>query len=241
MNRNSLNPISFLFRSLFAAAMPMHAFDPNDPADKAAVQKLIDEAVEGLKTSRDQILAENKRLKKGAEVKPEDVEKLENELEATKTQLGDAQKALKTAQKAADDATKALEGERGYNEKLLIDNALTSALTEAGVKDPVYIKAAAALVRAENKFEIKADGADRFAFVGDKKLADFVKEWSQGDSGKAFVSAPGNSGGNAGGSGKPSVPNPWGKDTFNLTEQGRILQENPTMAASLQAQAAAAT
>ena len=35
----------------------------------------------------------------------------------------------------------------------------------------------------------------------------------------------------------PGVKNPWSKEHFNLTEQGRILRENPELAAQLQAAA----
>ena len=33
------------------------------------------------------------------------------------------------------------------------------------------------------------------------------------------------------------IKNPWSKEHFNLTEQGRILRENPDLAKQLQAQA----
>ena len=35
--------------------------------------------------------------------------------------------------------------------------------------------------------------------------------------------------------------NPWAKETLNLTEQARILTENPNLAATLKAQAARST
>lgn len=40
-----------------------------------------------------------------------------------------------------------------------------------------------------------------------------------------------------GGGGAPGAKNPWSKDQFNLTEQGKIMLENPTLAAQLMAQA----
>lgn len=42
---------------------------------------------------------------------------------------------------------------------------------------------------------------------------------------------------NSGGGGGSGQTNPWKKDTFNLTEQGRIIRENPELARQLQAQA----
>lgn len=42
---------------------------------------------------------------------------------------------------------------------------------------------------------------------------------------------------NAGGGGGGGQINPWKKETFNLTEQGRLLRENPELARQLMAQA----
>ena len=39
------------------------------------------------------------------------------------------------------------------------------------------------------------------------------------------------------GGGNPPAANPWKKDSFNLTEQGRIFKENPTQAKELAAAA----
>lgn len=39
------------------------------------------------------------------------------------------------------------------------------------------------------------------------------------------------------GSQDPDVKNPWSKEHFNLTEQGRIMRENPALAARLKAEA----
>lgn len=42
---------------------------------------------------------------------------------------------------------------------------------------------------------------------------------------------------NSGGGGGSGQTNPWKKDTFNLTEQGRIIRENPELAKQMMAQA----
>ena len=47
------------------------------------------------------------------------------------------------------------------------------------------------------------EGDERKAFVGDKSLGDFIKEWSQGDDGKHYIAATPNGGAGAQG-GKPS-------------------------------------
>lgn len=235
----SLNPFSSLIASLFAAAAPAYAFDPNDPADVALLDERIAAAVAPLNAHNKKLLGELKTAKKGAEIDPAEVERLETELATVTQQLADATKAAKTAATAAEKSAADLASERGFNERLLVDNGLNAALLEAGVQNPAHLKGAAALIRG-NKVEVLIEGENRVAKIGGKPLADFVKEWSQSDDGKAYVSAPGNGGGNAPGSGgKRSGVNPWAKETFNLTDQGKLLTENPTLAATYQAAAGA--
>lgn len=192
-------------------------FDANDPETKEALAAAIAEAVGKLESKNRELLTELRKAKKGAEVDPADVERLEAELDAARTQLADANKALKTATKQAEDDRKALEGERGFVSSLLVDNGLTAALTEAGVKNPAHLKAAAALLKSSAKVEVAADdtGARR-ALVDGKPLGDFVKTWAASDDGKAFVAAPANSGGGAAGGTKPgagAVKGDMGGDT----------------------------
>jgi hypothetical protein len=89
---------------------------------------------------------------------------------------------------------KLAESEQGYSSKLLIENGLNDALSQAGVK-PEFLKAAKAMIGAQ--VQLKQDGDNRLAVVGEKGLSDFVGEWSKSDEGKHFVSAPQNSGGGA--------------------------------------------
>lgn len=207
----SLNPVSALFAGLFGG-LALYAFDPNDADTKAAIRAAVDEAVAGLDAKNKELLGEVKRLKKGAEIKPEDFERVERERDELATKLDEANKQVKAATKAAETATQALNGEQAFNQRLLIDNGLNAALLEAGVKNPAHLKAAAALLRTSAKVEIKVEGDARKAVVGDKDLAAFVKEWSQSDDGKAFVSAPVNAGGGASGGqgGNPPAGNMGG-------------------------------
>jgi hypothetical protein len=82
--------------------------------------------------------------------------------------------------------------------KLLIDNGLSEALIKVGVK-PELSKAVKALFAGQA--QIKIDGNNRSALIGDKPLADFINEWSKSDEGKHFVLASSNSGGGAQGGG----------------------------------------
>lgn len=213
------------------------AFDPKDPADLAIVQGMIDEAVEPLATKNKQLLGEVKKLKSGAQVDPADVAALEAERDRLAGEVSALGKKVKTAETAAETATKQLQSEQGYTNKLLISDGLNAALLAAGVTNPVHLKAAAAMIRESGGVEVKVEGDARAAMIGGKPLADFVKGWSQSDDGKAFVSAPSNSGGGGHGSGGTGTPNPFAKDTFNLTEQGKLYTQNPQLAESMRAAA----
>lgn len=174
-------------------------FDANDPDTKAAIAELIAEATEPLQAHAKKLLGELKQAKKGAQVDPADVERLESELEKANAQIAEANKQLKAVSKTADDATKALQAEQSHTQRLLIDNGLAEALAGAGVKDPLLLKAASAMLRETHKPIVSADGEKRVAMVGEKSLSDFVKEWAGGDEGKAFIAAPANTGGGAAG------------------------------------------
>jgi hypothetical protein len=175
------------------------SIDLTDPEVKAAIAAAVEEATQPLVAKRDELLAEVKKARKGQQIDPEAVSKLEDQIEALKGELTAAQRAAKTASTEADKARKALESEAGYVQKLLIDNGLTDALTKAGVKEPAHLKAVKAMLSGQ--VQIAADGDQRVAKVGDKALSDFVSEWAKGEEGKFFVAAPANAGGGSSGGG----------------------------------------
>lgn len=173
-------------------------FDPKDPDTIAALEAAVTEATNKLDAKNKQLLDELKKARKNAEIDPEDFAKLERERDEMQTKLSDADKVRKAAEKAAADATKALQGESAFTQRLLIDNGLNAALLEAGVKNPVHLKAVTAMMRGS--VEIKVEGDARKAVVGDKELTAYIKEWSASDEGKQFVAAPSNTGGGSPGS-----------------------------------------
>lgn len=188
---------SILTRYMASMGLMLFAVDLDDAEVKAAIKEAVEAAVKPLTEKRDELLNEVKQLRKGKQVSPEDLEKLEQAHEELKGQLTQAQKDLKTAQTTAEKATKDLESEQGFTKKLLIDNGLLENLSKNGVTDPAYQKAAVAMLRSG--VEIVIDGENRVAKVGDKPLTDHVAEWAKSDEGKRFASANGNSGGGAGG------------------------------------------
>ena len=177
------------------------AIDLSAPEVQDAIKAAVEEATKGLSSKRDELLAEVKKLKQGRDIKPEDVAKLEEQIDTLKEQLSEATKAAKQSAKDADKAIKELDAERTQTNRLLVDNGLTDALVKAGVTNPVHQKAAKALLR-----EGVALDADKSLKVGDKALADYITEWAGGDEGKHFVAAPAISGGGSqGGRGKPDT------------------------------------
>lgn len=181
------------------------AYDPNDKDTKAAlkaavteaVSTAVEEAVDGLKTKNAELLGKLKKATKDAQIDPADHAALQAELDKNETKLTQVTKDLKTATTESDKIKKQYEIESKVAHNLLVETGLSTALLEAGVKIPSYLKAAKAMLAGQVKLE--ADGEKRVAKVGDKLLGEFVKEWAAGDEGKAFVDAPGNSGGGAGG------------------------------------------
>lgn len=135
------------------------------------------------------------------------------------------------------------EAEKWQNlaQRTLIDNALSSALTRAGVKDPDYrellterFRRQCRIDESEGEFSVLMDGE-----YGEMDPGNWVKEWAQTDYAKKFIDAGGNSGGGASGNGRgdPKVPNPWKKETENFDEQLRIAREDPERAKRMAAEA----
>jgi len=185
-------------------------FDPNDKETKAALKaaadeaatEAVEEAVSGLKAKNTELLGKLKKAQKDATIDPADHAALQAELDTNEVALAKAIKDLKIATTESEKHKTAHTAADKTVYELLVDNGLSAALLDAGVKKPAYQKAAKALL-ASQKFDFEGEGADRVAKVGDKTLAEFVKTWAAGDEGKAFVDAPVNLGAGAlGGEGK---------------------------------------
>lgn len=202
------------------------------PEEKAALATAVKEAVSqataALVTKNSDLIGELRAAKKGQEITPADVEKLEDKIEKLDGELTVAKKAAKDATKLADTASKALESESAFTKKLLIDNGLTNELTKNGVTNAAHLTGATAMLRTDVKIVI--DGEKRTAMVGDKSLADHVKEWAGSDIGKNYVAAPGNTGGDANGNGN-GLPKGTDLDKMSpaeMMEAGRSAHQKKT-------------
>lgn len=137
--------------------------------------------------------------------------------------------ARKPVERERDELKQRAEQAEGRLESLVIDSALTGAVSELKVATP-YQKAVKAMFRDKVKVT-EGDEGELVAIIegeyGEQPVDKYLKEWSQTDEGKAFIEADRNNGGGArnpgGGGGKPK--NPWSKENWNETEQARIYKE----------------
>lgn len=169
-----------------------------------AVKEAVAQAEEGLRSKRDELMDEVKALKaelrKSKDIDPAEVTALEDELAKAKAENAKLAKDAKDALARAEKAEKAVEAEAGYTSRLLTENALNAALAEAGVTNPAFLKTLKATFAGEAA--VVAEGDQRIVKLGDKALADAIKEWADTDEAKNFIAAPGSRGGGApGGSG----------------------------------------
>lgn len=174
--------------------------DVNSDEFKAAVAAAVESEVAALKSKNSELITELRKARQGRTIDPAEVDQLQATIDKLNDELKTTQKAHKDALKQAETLQKQYESESGFTRSLIVENGLLAELSKAGVTNPAHQKAAAALLKSSG-IEVVADGEKRIAKVGDKSLADFVKEWAAGDDGKHFITAPNNSGGGASGGG----------------------------------------
>jgi chromosome segregation ATPase len=155
---------------------------------------------------------------------------LENQLNDRDKQLKDLQGKVKGNEelektiKELQEANKATKEQ--YEDKIrdiTITAAIQSKLTDAKYPDLLLTKF------DRSKLSIAEDGTvlgvDEQLAVLKEQYKDLFKPDLRGREPNNIGGAP------------PGTKNPWSKEHFNLTEQGRILRENPELAAQLQAAA----
>ena len=182
------------------------------------IKAAVEEATAGLAAKNKELLAELKEARKGKQIDPAEVEKLESKIALLETDLSNATKALKDGNKAYESLKASLDAETGFTSKLLLDNGLTDALVKNGVAAP-FLPAVKAMLISQAKIE--ANGNDRVAKIGDKELNEFVKDWATSDDGKNFISAPANAGGgSAGGSSGGTGGKTVSRSSFDAMSHG---------------------
>ena len=212
----------------------------------AAIKGAHEAAVTGLENKRTELLAKVKDLqsqvRNGSDGNIGELyaknSELQDQISELKGTLAGAQHEAEQHAKRADAAEASATDWQGKHNGLVVNNGLTAALMEVGVKNPALLDGSRALLT--DKVKLADDGE---LSIGDKPISEALKEWSESDAGKAFVDAGSNAGGSAGSntSGNPSGfegPNPFAKETRNLTKQIEIQNSNPELAKTLQESAA---
>jgi hypothetical protein len=178
------------------------AFDAKDPADKKILEEAINAALSEAKETFEIEVAglrkNNERLKKEKEKanvpNVEEITRLEKENEEYAAKAREFEKQFKLTAKERDELKANYENESAATKRMIVENALTENLLKANVRKELMPAVKALL---SGKVEVKINGDERVAVVGNKSLGDFVAEWSQGDEGKPYVAAPVNNGSGA--------------------------------------------
>lgn len=146
---------------------------------------------------------------------------LEGTIETLKNQNGDNQELQNTIKKHEAEIAR-LQKEKTDADKTY---ALRDAMREKGVMDPDYVI-------------FKQGGVDKFAFDKDgkpEKLDDTLKPYRE-NAATAHLFAESSQHYSPNGGSTP-VKNPFAKETYNLTEQGKLLRDNPAQAKEMAAAA----
>ena len=157
--------------------------------------------------------------------------KLETDIQARDTQLEELKKAAgsneelkKQIETLQTENKKAGEEWQAKVVKMQLDFAIEKALTTAKAKNAKAVKALLDMDK------VKLDGEQLLG------LDDQLKELQKSDAYLFGESGKVGSGTNPPGAGNAEV-NPWKKDNWNLTQQGKILREDPAKATRMKAEA----
>lgn len=153
-----------------------------------------------------------------------DIQERDQQLEALKKSAGTSEELKKQIEQLQADNKKASEEWQAKFAKMQLDFAIEKALTATKAKNAKAVKA---LLDME---KVKLDGEQLLGLDDQLKAIQQSDPYLFGEPGKV------GSGTNPPGAGGAEV-NPWKKETFNLTQQAKVLRENPALAARLKAEA----
>ena len=153
-----------------------------------------------------------------------DIQERDAQLEQLKQAAGNSEELKAQIEQLQAENQKAAEEWQAKMAQMQLDFAIEKALTTAKAKN---IKAVKALLDLE---KVKLDGEQLLGLDDQLKAIQQSDPYLFGDSGKV------GSGTNPPGAGNAEV-NPWKKETWNLTQQGQILREDPAKATRMKAEA----
>lgn len=147
-------------------------------------------------------------------------------LNTTITTLKNGNKDNEALQTTIQNLNKDIENLKAESEKNTKTFALKEQLSKAGVQDPDYLI-------------YKHGGIDKFNFDKENKpigVEDTIKPYKEDKTMAYLFAAQQKPPYDPAGGGTP-INNPWSKEHFNLTEQGKLILENPAQAKELAAAA----
>jgi DNA repair exonuclease SbcCD ATPase subunit len=153
-----------------------------------------------------------------------DIQERDKQLEELKKAAGSNEELKKQIETLQAENKKAGEEWQAKVAKMQLDFAIEKALTTAKAKNAKAVKALLDLEK------VKLDGEQLLG------LDDQLKELQKSDAYLFGESGKVGSGTNPPGAGNPEA-NPWKKDSWNLTQQGKILLEDPAKATRMKAEA----
>ncbi len=153
-----------------------------------------------------------------------DIAERDNQLEQLKAAAGASEELKKQIETLQAENKKASEEWQAKMAQMQLDFAIEKALAAAKAKNPKAVKALLDLEK------VKLDG-DKLLGLDDQ-----LKELQKSDAYLFGESGKVGSGTNPPGADNAEV-NPWKKDSWNLTQQGKILLEDPAKATRMKAEA----
>lgn len=147
-------------------------------------------------------------------------------LNTTITTLKNGNKDNETLQTTIQNLNKDIENLKAESEKNTKTFTLKEQLSKVGVQDPDYLI-------------YKHGGIDKFNFDKENKpigVEDTIKPYKEDKAMAYLFTTQQKPPYDPAGGGTP-VNNPWSKEHFNLTEQGKLIRENPAQAKELAAAA----
>ena len=153
-----------------------------------------------------------------------DIQERDKQLEELKNAAGNSEELKAQIEQLQAENQKAAEEWQAKMAQMQLDFAIEKALTTAKAKNAKAVKA---LLDME---KVKLDGEQLLGLDDQLKALQQSDPYLFGETGKV------GSGTNPPGAGTGEV-NPWKKDSWNLTQQGKILLEDPAKATRMKAEA----
>lgn len=212
------------------------------------IQEEVDEATQSLQEKKDELLSEKKSLQQEKQELRSQLDNVQSDLQELKQEQAEEEEDVEAVKEQLreqyesqiEELESQLNEQENFIEEQVVDNQLTEQLLDAGVAKP-FLPAAKSMLKEDVKVT-KEDGTFQAVAEngeGRKPLSDHVESFVESEQGQHYLAADDNTGGGAnggsGGGGEPSEDNPW--TSGNLTEIGRLKQEDPEKAQRLKQEA----